>query len=429
MKKWNLIFLILLMPGFCSVVNAGDVWKGGSLYSHFGLGLPYDFQSSYADGMGVYGVAIHNNTIPGMANPATWSRTVFTNISGNLEINSYEATIDTTTSHTTRFQAGPFQVVFPIKRNQIGLSLSISPLTSARYQSIGVPVDFENGLQYQVENVGNGGINRIETGIGIRLTPSFSIGYAPSLLFGVQEKKQTLSFHGENHNHQSVNFTGRTSHYGFGNRFGAYFSKQGTFQSNDRLSLGATLSLPVDFTSERSVKSRITSVKEAAISDEKNGNATFPLKASAGFSYHWNPFFITSADVIFEQWSEYKNFDGKRDQINDSDLFKDRFRAGMGAQYLAAYRSQPATFFSSFIYRMGVSYDTGSLRLNNTDIKTITLHTGLGIPSSRTNSTIDINASYGFRETGLSDLASERIFSLKISFTLSELMFIQRLLQ
>ncbi len=421
---------LFLLTTLADRAEADGIWRGGSMYSHFGVGLPNDFRSTYADGMGVYGVALHDNRIASIANPAAWSRTVFTNASGAFEIRSFNAQYGSTQGNSTQFQAGPFQMVLPVSRDRFGVSFSVSPLTSSRYiteneYSLPPGQNHTGGeLAYQIENVGSGGINKIEVGFGYRITNSLSFGYAPSLLLGVIKRHQTIYFN--NPDYRPVNLLETTSHYGFGNRLGIYYSRSDAFRSNDRAAFGATLSLPVAMVSEKRLESRID-LRDVTINPPSyygDGNVTFPLEASAGFSYNLNPYLVISSDVIYQNWEGYTNFNGQAESF-----LNDRLRFGLGSQYIAARRDVGSTFFSNFIYRIGVSYDTGNLTLHETDIETVTIHAGWGIPSSRTGSSIDFNVEYGFRGTEVSDLVSERVFAFKITFNLSELMFEQRRLQ
>ncbi len=379
--------------------------------------------------MGVHGVALHDTRVPSIANPAAWSRAIFTNVSGMFEISSYDATSLDTEYRSTQFQTGPFQVVMPITRDRLGITLSISPLTSSRFtlqnQYSLAPEENHSGneLRYVIENRGTGGINKIELGFGYRITRNFSVGYAPSLFLGNINRHQTVFF--DNADYRPTNLRESTSHYGFGNRFGIYYQQRNAFRQNDRVIFGAMVSLPVNLVSERKLESRIdfNDVTIRPPSYYGDGEATYPLEASAGISYNPNPFIQISTDVLYQNWSDYTNFNGEAEEF-----LKDRIRVGLGGQFVPG-RRDASGFLSNFIYRLGVSYDTGNLKLNNEDIETFTIHGGISIPSSRTNSSIDINAEYGFRGTETAGLISERIFALKVSFNLSELMFIQRRLQ
>ncbi len=231
--------LVILITGICIPASAQDVWRGGSAYSHFGLGVPHDFRASYANGMGVHGVALHDTRVPSIANPAAWSRAIFTNVSGMFEISSYDATSLDTEYRSTQFQTGPFQVVMPITRDRLGITLSISPLTSSRFtlqnQYSLAPEENHSGneLRYVIENRGTGGINKIELGFGYRITRNFSVGYAPSLFLGNINRHQTVFF--DNADYRPTNLRESTSHYGFGNRFGIYYQQRNAFRQNDRV--------------------------------------------------------------------------------------------------------------------------------------------------------------------------------------------------
>lgn len=421
------LFLFLVsLPLIPRALQANDIWRGGSVYSHYALGLPHDYRAPYADAMGVLGVAVHDNWLPSVANPALWSRAILTNASGAFEIHSYEASHRDVQASYTQFRAGPFQMVLPVKRDRIGIAFSVTPLTSSRFitESETVLSVDENHtgeeLLYAFQSTGNGGMNRFEAGVGVRITDNLSAGYAPSLLLGVIRRDQIIMF--DNLDYRPVNLRESTSHYGFGNRFGLYYTARSFFRETDRFSLGAVVSMPVNLVSSRSLKSRVD-FQDVILRSEAEygtGSVTYPAEGALGFSYSYNPFVMITGDVLFQNWENYTNFNG-----DPEGFLKNRWRAGLGGQYMAG-RKGGSRFFSYFLYRMGVSYDTGSLRFSDNQIETLLLHAGIGIPSSRTNSSIDINAEYGFRGTSSDGLISERIFAVKIAFNLSEIMFIQR---
>lgn len=431
-KATGIALLFLLLAGPVTLkAQSGDVWSGGTMYSNFGFGLPFDFTSTYADGMGINGVAMSDPRIASSANPAEWATTIFTNISGAFEMRGYDTKSGSDVASFMQYQAGPFNAVFPVKRERIGISFSVTPMSSSRFVSENRYV-LENNLNharedlfYTVENRGGGGLNRIETGIGIRIGRSLSVGYAPSLYIGSITRDQNVFF--EDDRYRDTRLRGSTSHYGFGNRFGIRYMQRGLFREADRSVLAATVSLPVSFNSERSLESRL-GVMDVTLNPASyygSGQAKWPLMATAGIAHHFNRFFVMSGDVVYQNWSQYTNFDGVAEEA-----VKDRIRVGLGGQYLPFLGPQ-RSFFSRFVYRMGVSYDSGFLSFDGNDIDSFSLHMGIGIPSPAVavNSSIDINAEVGIRGTDSFGLMQERFFAIKIAFNLSEFMFTQRLLQ
>ncbi|MEX0929365.1 MAG: hypothetical protein WD266_11380 [Balneolales bacterium] len=396
----------------------------GSVYSYLGLGLPVDYASSLAGSMGLQGVALQDYRLNNLSNPALWSQGIYTNVNGGFSLRAFDATDNLGSRRNSLLQVSQFQLVLPVKRERIGVSLSLAPITESRFQTaqdVVIPADQNNSgspLEYRVNTSGTGGLNRLELGVGIRIARGLTFGYAPSFIFGVLENTTTYNF--EDQNFSNINFTKINSNYGFGNRFGLYFNRYSLFGENDQLAFGATFNLPVNLDSESKVESDIGSANIDLITAGEFGDqdVKMPMEAALGFGYHFNQQWLVSSDVLYQNWSEY--------QGRNEEMFTDRFKVGFGTQYAAARRSSPGGFFSRFNYRAGASFDTGSLEIDETEIQTYMLTAGIGIPSRGTGSSIDINFDFGFRGTEASDLIAEKIYGIRLSFNLSELMFLQR---
>jgi hypothetical protein len=142
-----------------------------------------------------------------------------------------------------------------------------------------------------------------------------------------------------------------------------------------------------------------------------------------GLTYNFNPYLLLAGEILYQNWEEYKNFEGQTESF-----LKDRTKYSFGLQFDARRRGESG-FLNNFVYRLGTSYDDGHIMLNNTDIETVMFSAGIGIPSPYFGSTIDLSFDYGIRGTKSNDLVRERIFSIRASFNLSEIMFLQRRLQ
>ncbi|MEX0684808.1 MAG: hypothetical protein WD267_05885 [Balneolales bacterium] len=424
----NKIFFIALAGFFISVnVNAQVSERqlnNGSIYSYLGIGSPSDISSPFAASMGIQGVAIHDSRLNNLANPAIWSNSYFTNVSGGFSLRAYEATNNMGSQTNALLQPSHFQGVLPIDRERIGVSLSLSPITESRYQTEimkVIPGNQNNSgedLSYSVQSVGTGGLNRLELGFGIQLIEGISFGYAPSLIFGVLENSTSYEF--DDSDYSNINFSEINSNYGFGNRFGLYLNRRSLLSSNDRASLGITFNLPVNLVSESTVESDINQRRIEIIPSNEYGDqdVRIPMEGAVGLSYQFNQQWLISTDVLYQNWSDYKG--------RNAEQFIDRMKVGIGTNYNAARRSIPGGFFTRFNYRIGASYDSGNLEINNNNIQTYMITAGLGIPSRRTGSSIDINFDLGMRGTEANELIAERIYGIRVSFNLSELMFLQR---
>ncbi|HAC15334.1 MAG TPA: hypothetical protein DCE78_05240 [Bacteroidetes bacterium] len=207
-----------------------------------------------------------------------------------------------------------------------------------------------------------------------------------------------------------------------GNRFGLYADYTKPFASNDYIAFGATLSLPIDLTTERTLNANYGN-EQIPLADKRKGTSQLPVEYNVGLSYYANQYMMISTEALVQQWSNYQNFSG----FNE-DFMKDRVKLGLGFEY-AAIRRQENSIFTRFIYRGGVSLDSGHLELNGTEIQTLMFSAGLGIPSPASGSSIDVNFDFGLRGTTSHELVREKIFGVRVSFNLSEMMFLQRRLQ
>jgi hypothetical protein len=428
----------LLIVFFMSLYAATDVLaqvqdseaNSASAYSYLGLGTPLDYRSHQAAGMALIGVAIPDRTKASNANPAFWGGTYFTSMTAGLNLHSFNASNGTDDATSTRLGFTQFQAQFPIIRERLGVSLSMFPETESLYNITGsgsatLPTaDSLSVVNYDVASSGTGGLNRAEAGFGLRLTDNLYFGYAPSLIFGQQREQNQLFF--DNALFAPARYTQRTRYRAFAHRFGVMALGNELFREDDRLVFGATATLPVELSSDRLISSQIVSgnvlndldlIPESA---NENQDVTFPFQTTAGITYFPNDQTLVGVEAHYQQWSEHSGYN------NRSETFmKDRLRLGVGLEY-DAFDESGNGFFGRMAYRFGASYDNGHLSFDGEDIETLLFSAGVGIPSRAAGSSIDLSIEYGFRGTTDNSLIRERIFGLKASLNLSELMFIQR---
>lgn len=412
--------------------------KGTTSYSYLGIGFPVDVRSSQAAGMGLTGVSLANRFSSSYANPAMYSQAFFTTIGGGVLYRRHAAEDNSGTSTNAQMDFSHFQFVFPVMRERLGASFGVYPITETSYQmstETAVPPAFNHSadtVRYQTTLSGTGGLNRMELGFGYRVTDWLSVGYAPSLVFGTIRNEidivfQSGGFQGENQQQVLTNV-------GFGNRFGVFATFDKVVRDTDVLALGATVSLPVrlntdkSFREERVFQDPATNVNVRRVFTEElgRGENELPLEASAGLAYYPNLQWIVSADVLMQNWGSYVDFDGGGESV-----LRNRIKAGLGGQYSSEFRSDGG-LFNGAAYRAGLSYDTGHLAMgpgNGTAISTLLFTGGIGIPSRVGGSSIDLSFDYGIRGTTSHDLVREQIFTFRVSFNLSELMFLQRKLE
>ena len=425
MKYFSIIVLMLLVA--FSESTAQSLYSTGSIYSYYGVGTVTDFRDPNAAAMGMNGVGLSINGA-NLSNPALWGSTVLATGTGGFEVNTITSSNKTTHSSRSVIDATHFQLILPVVKQKFGISVALYPITQSNYayQNTGTIdsaiTNIGSNVTYQNVYTGSGGLNALELGFGWNIAGNLSIGYAPSIVFGKLTNDVATAFNSSYYNptHYSVN----TTNIGMGNRFGIYYQKNGVFDSNDLLSIGATASFPVILRSKKSVEDYINlnGSEDNQNRSLSNGHIRLPLRTGVGLGYWINGHWMVGAEALYQKWGDYHDINSQ--PVN---YYTNRLRFGLGGQFLPQ-RSINPTFFQSLIYRAGFSYDTGYLKLQGQNISSMLLSAGFGIPT-HTASSIDIDLSYGWRGTTSHDLVRERIFSVKVSFNLSELMFFKRKIQ
>ncbi|MDX1617858.1 MAG: hypothetical protein R3224_03675 [Balneolaceae bacterium] len=436
MKRVLIITILLALFSLPSAAQiADDQARSGSVYSNLGVGIPTDLASSSALGMGLTGVSFVESNVPGIANPAEWGSTVYTLATGGFSFQKFNSRDNTGTSANAVFAANTFQLQFPLIRDELGVSVSFAPLTQSNFRIIDTNTQIigsgsqADTLIANVENRGTGGVNNLEFGMGWKINRNISIGYAASLQLASIENNVTALF--ENSSYQGVGFSRRLSGYGFGNRIGTLIRLPSLLSDSDQLQLGAAVRLPVDINSDREQSAdkpvgpnAVETVVLESGSGLGKGDIRMPMEISGGLTYRPTRTLYVTGEGLYQQWSDFR-FSYSRRQQN---LMSDRYKGGIGIRYFP-FISGTNTFLSRFKYRAGVSYDTGHLDINGERIESWTLSAGIGIPSPKSRSSIDLNFFYGRRGTETQNLVKESIWGLRLSINLAELMFIQPKLQ
>lgn len=439
MKRVNRYKIILVLFAAFFTVNSAeaqnsDLANSGSFYSGIGFGLPVDYFSPFSMGMGLSGVSNFSGFSTNISNPAHWGLVGFTQATLSAGLNNiYSSDINNSTRNAF-FGIEQFQFTLPIIRNRLGVSVSISPMARGdfRKRSSGLynPLPgLTNSIRYDFTTNGSGGVNRFETGLGFALTNQISIGYAFSA--NILSMNEIVVPEFTDNQFRAVNFERKKEGYSFGHRFGLYAFTQNLLRTDDQLSFGATVSLPVEIEAEqkitafRAVNNQRILVDYNENSPTRTGTIKLPLEFNTGLTYNLNRFINIGAELLLQQWSDaLYSFD-----TNQQNLYKDRTRAGFGIQFHPYRSDQIGGFLSRMKYSTGVTYDTGSLELNGEDIETIYFNAGIGLMSIQSASSIDLSIHYGIRGTESLNLVKENIWGFKLSLNLAEWMFVRQRFQ
>ncbi len=436
-----LIIMILALPVFTPApqllaqTQDRDRSASGSFYSGIGFGSPVDNFSPFSMGMGLSGVSNYSGTVVSTSNPAHLALISFSQGNVTAILNQYDISDVSRTSKNAFFGLQNFQIAFPILRNELGFSFSFAPSYRAdfsrREQGRFSPVGgvTTGNIDYVLDTIGSGGINKFEASIGYRLTNYIAVGYGfganiMSLNTEVRPIFSDAQF-------RTTPFTSSVAGNSLSHRFGMHAFKSGLFSSNDQIALSATVTLPFTIEAERSVSAfrninnQRTRIELNENMPDRDGNIKLPLEFNSGLTYNLNRFVNVSAELMIQKWNDAEySFN-----VAQQEYFKDRVRTGLGLQYHPYRADGTLGLFSNFKYSAGATYDTGHLAINGLDIETIFLNAGIGIMSDRSASSIDLSFHYRIRGTESSNLVKENIWGFKISLNMAEIMFLRQRFQ
>ncbi|MCG8373194.1 MAG: hypothetical protein MI700_06655, partial [Balneolales bacterium] len=402
------LLAVSLMISSSLLAQSGNstLGRGGSVYSSLGLGYPIENTSAAARGQGILDITAASFETSSLANPALWGHSFYTLATTGLTLDATELSNGIVTDRSTNLQNAYLHLVLPLKPGRLGASLALYPVTRASYKTV-ITSDFNASpsetVTYENEVETTGGLNKLEIGFGWKLSDNISIGYAPSLAFLSLQESENILFNtsGFDTHYQELNTTG----VAFSQRFGVTATLDELFMDDDKFSVGATLNLPFtikakqNYISEKIVEGVFEEVDLSDQLENSEGDITLPFEAALGIGYAPSTFLNFSAEAQIQNWGDFE------DELSteDESYFKNRLKMGFGAEYRPHVRGMDS-FFSRFKYSAGLSYDTGHLTIENEDISTLWINTGIGIPSRspRVFSFIDFSVQYGFRgSTGI----------------------------
>lgn len=425
----GLLLLFISSPLIKAQVQSSNLYSSGSIYSAYGIGYPVEIETGSAKSHGTFGITSVNQEVSGLTNPAFWSQTYYTQGASGLGLQNIQLKNTRTTGVSTLFDKGYLQLLLPFKSSELGVSIGLYPVTRSNLKLINNKefLSYGDTVGYSSELQQIGGLNKFEVGFGWKVNDQISIGYAPSVAFFSLQTSEEFSFSSSLYSQQIQKLT--ISGAAFSQRLGLGGSFRNIFRIQDKISVGATVNIPFNmtlrknYTTEKEIESGSKTVDLSNILTSKKGKMKLPLEYAAGIGYAPHNRFNISIEGQFQRWSDYTN-----DLVgNDGAIMADRMRLGFGAQF-HPYKKAQNGVFSSFKYSAGLSYDSGHITVEKEEIRTLWLHTGLGM-LSRSPSSIDLSLRYGFRGTTDGNLIKENIWAIGLAVNLAEIMFLRPKLQ
>jgi len=412
-----------------------------SPYARYGIGNNVAGANVRSTGLGNMGVAIREDSIPfvvNFLNPASYTSLGFT----SFDVGAY-ASVGTLRSATqqenvNRFNLSYFTLGFPITK-WWGGAFGIREFSSTNYSVTDFKQyansDTSSGdIRYKFQ--GDGGLNQVFIGIGLKPYKNLSLGINVSYLFGRLNHLQRVEFPSSGLFHvRTDNIT---------NVGGVYldYGLQYTARVSGRHALvaGATFAHPmkVNASTTRLARTYLLSnldsdiFRDTILFEENGGNGvTMPWKYGLGLTWKVGDRWMFGAEFNQQLWSQYVNTRGTSDSLSDS------WNVRAGVEFKPGSETLNRSFlgyFKRIQYRVGGFYGMSEYTVKGQQLSEYGMTIGFGLPMARRKagndlfiqSMVNLSVEWGQRGTISNNLLLEDYWVFRLGFTLNDRWFIKR---
>ncbi|WP_179352183.1 hypothetical protein [Winogradskyella vidalii] len=381
-----------------------------SPYSLFGLGVESNSGTGRNSGLGNTGISLEAKYGINLYNPAslaslTPNEFVF-DFGGSIEYMQF--TGDDLSEQNTTYNFTNISFGFNSGDNY-GMALTLKPATNVGYSLIGIESNIEGSdEQFNTNIEGSGGLNEVRLDYGRNIADNLSVGIKASYLFGKIEEDESII------TTDSYLEIAETNYYS-----GARLGLGAQYDLSEKHHFGFTVDFPTTLKGYKDVvigkysNYAYTILEETE--DESIDNFHLPLQLGFGYSTKFNNLLL-SADYNKSFWSSTDQTDAIGDYSNQ-DIYS----------FGASYAVDPTSYkyWKRVDFRMGLNYNSGYLKVDDTKIDTYTASVGIGLPVGR-RSLLNISYALGKKGTTESILVKEYVNTLNINITLSDLWFQKR---
>ena len=411
----------LMMTAVSTVAFA----QGGtnSPYSQFGLGeLSYQGVSQNR-GMNGLGIALHSGNQVNTANPASYahidSLTMLFDMGASVSLTHFQENGQKKNARTGNFEyaVGSFRLF-----KNVGASFGIAPVTDIGYEYSSSSYLEEVQSKMTSTYVGDGGLNKLYVGAGVRLFNSLSLGFNVGYLWGEYSRSITLA------SSTAINTLYKHYHADISNYmldFGLQYDLK--FNKNDMLTLGLTYALGHKLNSDvecNIINSNSTTSKADTTKMVVSNGLELPHKFGVGLAYKHGNTLTVGVDGEMQRWGSISFPTEENGTYHlKSGALKDNYRVTVGTEWVPKYNSR--RLIDRIRYRLGAGYMTPYYKIGNIDgPKQYSASLGFGIPiQNQINARSYVNISAQWVHQAVDGLLKENTFRINVGITFNERWF------
>ena len=374
-------------------------------YSLFGLGVENKTATGGLTGLGNSGIAQKNKYEINIYNPANLANLDQKSLLYEFGINGIYSTIknDDTNDTTNDANLSHVAIAFPIKQG-LGFSLGVLPHTK-----VGYDVDIENNIEsstdtYWTRISGEGGLSKFYLASGLKISKNLALGVDLSFLFG------TISQESQIYESSFVSISDENRYNGIKLKTGLQYTLPKI--NNKEFTIGAILELPTSLngTQTRNAYKLFENETEITLSENEESDLDdfeLPLVYGFGVTSILNKNITTSFDYKKLLWEN-------TDQLQNNERYVNQDIYAFGLEFKPT-NGRTTNYWNKIKYRLGFNYDTGFLKISNTQIDSYFVSVGLGMPLKKDKTNFNISYSYGTEGTIDNNLIQENFHKITLN--------------
>lgn len=427
MKKIITAFLVGLVS-----INGYAQSGTNSPYSQFAYGVLSEQSAGFNRGMNGAGLGFQEHNQVNFLNPASYASLDSLNFVFDMgasgQLTKFKEQSNTFSARNANFE----YVVAGLRlAKNLGVSFGFLPFTNVgyNYSTSSIVARSESGtnLASTINYNGEGGIKQAYIGAGWKPVKNFSIGTNLSYIWGSYNKTVQNVYNDLSINTLSKKYT--ADFVAFHANIGAQY--RFVLSPKNAVTLGATYSFAHNLGAEP-ISQIISRNTQTGVSDTTTYRLREQLRmpSTIGVGLMWNHQnkWKVGLDYSLQQWKDVKmpvfiREQGIHSYVFTNNQFEDRQKITLGGEFIPNLESR--SFFSRVRYRLGISYTTPYLIINNqTGPKEYSASFGVGVPIINTyNNRSFLNVSVQWSNLSTQTLIKENTFRINIGLTFNERWF------
>lgn len=386
-----------------------------SPYSFYGVGVQQfrgTVENKSMGGIQTYSDSLHLNLL----NPASLGKLRYTTFTVGGNHNQVNAEDTTTKEGSSKSTFDYLAIGFPISKKG-GVSIGLMPYTAVGYKLDDSTDEVLNRF------TGRGGLNRAFLSTGYTLAKGLTVGASAYYYFG---NIQNEAIRSQEEAELGTRESNRSDFSGLAFELGAQYETMISDKLELRSSIKYVPSATIGTENEREVSTVLFNSLgllqdvDTEVINVPDTDFDLPSSVTVGLGIGEKNKWFFGGEYTSQQTSSFSN----RTFTPDNVSFEDATQMRVGGFYTPKYNSI-SSYWERMTYRAGFRYEETGLVVSNEDINEFGISFGVGLPTGRRISNLNLQFEVGQRGTTNANLIQENFFNVGVSLSINDLWFVQ----